>query len=63
MKNVLKLAFVTLGFAMAILVTSNSVFANKSAGGRCEGDETRVCGDTSAGTRVYGYWTEASNEY
>ncbi len=63
MKNVLKIAFVALGFTAAILATTNIAFANKKTGGRCEGDELRVCGTTAGGTTVYGYWTETSNDY
>ncbi len=58
MKITLKLAFISWGFILALISTSNSVFANKNAGGRCEGDITHTCKVTDGGTTVYGYWCE-----
>jgi hypothetical protein len=59
MKKVLKLGIVLMGFALAFIAFSMEANANKppAAAGACVGDN-HLCGVTSGGTALNGYWVE-----
>lgn len=58
MKNFLKLGLVVVGFALAIIATTEKVSAKVAPDGAgCVG-ESGTCGRTASGTTLYGKWRE-----